>query len=75
MSSIFAQGGGTAWAQYTKVLEEFVGPTNSATRVQALSVAEIANWDTGHANYNSFLQGRVADRLGQLAAVGSSTGR
>lgn len=75
MSSIFAQGGGTAWAQYTKVLEEFVGPTDSATRVQALSVAEIANWDTGHANYNSFLQGRLADRLGQWAAVGSFTGR
>jgi hypothetical protein len=75
MSSIFAERGQTAWAQYTKVLEDFVGPTDADTRVQALSVAEIANWDTPHANYNRYLQCRMADRLGRWAAVGSFTGR
>ena len=75
MSSIFAEGGWTAWAQYTKVLEELVGPTARDTRVQPLSVAEIATWDTMHANYNQYLQSKVADRLGRWAAVGSFTGR
>lgn len=75
MSSIFADGGWTAWAQYTKVLEELVGPNAADTRVQALSVAEIATWDTVHANYNRYLQCKVADRLGRWAAVGSFTGR
>jgi hypothetical protein len=75
MPSIFAEGGLTAWAQYTKVLEELVGSSAPDTRVQALSVAEIATWDTVHATYNQYLQYKLADRLGRWAAVGSFTGR
>jgi hypothetical protein len=75
MPRIFAAGGCTAWAQYTKVLEDFVAPADKDTRVQALSVAERANWDTTYANYNRYLQCKVSDRLGRWAAVGSFTGR
>ena len=69
MSRIFATGDWTAWAQYTKVLEDFVGPTDEDIRVQALSVAEIAGWDTAHVNYNRYLQFRLSDRLGRWAVV------
>ena len=74
MSSLFARGGRTAWAQYTKVLEDLVRPAGRDGRVQALSVAEFAAWDTPHVNYNRHLRSTAADRLGRWAAVGSFVG-
>lgn len=75
MASIFALGGQTAWSQYTKVLEDFVGATDPEIKVQALSVSSPVEWDSPHENYNRFLQCDLANSLGQWSAVGNFTGR
>ncbi len=72
---LFAEKSQSAWSQYHKAIDDFLGGSKAPVVVQPLAVAQRAEWDNKNPQYNLFLKQDIGNAVPNWNPLYTRSGR